>query len=73
MPPEAERIWNRACEAPAAAKLPGDRVLAAMLAFDALANNGGVLHALECLTAATYRRNTGAMSEIRTLSRRHTP
>src|SRR5262245_43211567 len=48
---EADMIWNRACsEAPLRA-LPGDRALADLLYAHGLAMNGGVLHAVECMTA----------------------
>ena len=42
---EADLIWNRACML-----MSGDRALAALLHFHGLAANGGVLHALECMT-----------------------
>lgn len=49
----ADEIWNRACaEAGGPKKLtaPGDRALADMLLAHGLAMNGGVLHAIACLT-----------------------
>jgi len=48
---QADRIWNRACGDDPLRTLPGDRALADMLMAHGLAMNGGVLHAVECLTA----------------------
>src|SRR5580692_9541571 len=48
---EAEMVWNRACSEDPLRSLPGDRALADLLRAHGLAMNGGVLHALECLTA----------------------
>jgi hypothetical protein len=45
---EADLVWNRACAG--AGVEDGDKALAALLSFHGLAMNGGVLHALECLT-----------------------
>jgi hypothetical protein len=45
-------VWNRACFGDNASSMPGDRALAALLAFHGPAMNGGVLHAAECLTDA---------------------
>lgn len=48
---EADMIWNRACgEAPLRTR-PGDRALADLLRAHGLVMNGGVLHAVECLTS----------------------
>lgn len=47
---EADRIWNRACGEDPLRALPGDRALADLLCAHNLAMNGGVLHAVECLT-----------------------
>jgi hypothetical protein len=45
-------IWNRACgEAPVRSS-PGDRALTDMLRVHGLIMNGGVLHAVEILTAS---------------------
>ena len=44
---KANLIWNRACIGGLSFSLPGDRSLAAMLAFHSAAMNGGVFHALE--------------------------
>lgn len=50
---DADLVWNRACawvcDAADAAE-PGDIALAALLSFDGPAQNGGVVHALECLS-----------------------
>jgi hypothetical protein len=46
----ADRIWNRACGQDPLRTLPGDRALADLLFAHGLAMNGGVLHAVECLT-----------------------
>ena len=48
---EADMIWNRACGEDPLRVLPGDRALADLLYAHGLAMNGGVLHAVECLTA----------------------
>ena len=48
---EADMIWNRACGEDPLRSLPGDRALADLLRAHGLAMNGGVLHAVECLTA----------------------
>lgn len=47
----ADQVWNRACYGGGAAPGPGDRALAALLAFHGPAMNGGVLHACEFLDA----------------------
>jgi len=49
---EADMIWNRACGDDPLRALPGDRALADLLYAHGLAMNGGVLHAVECMTAA---------------------
>jgi hypothetical protein len=48
---KAEMIWNRACGEDPLRSLPGDRALADLLRAHGLVMNGGVLHAVECLTA----------------------
>ena len=48
---EADMIWNRACSEDPLRALPGDRALADLLYAHGLAMNGGVLHAVECMTA----------------------
>ena len=48
---QANMIWNRACGEAQLRALPGDRALADLLHAHGLAMNGGVLHAIECLTA----------------------
>ena len=48
---EADMMWNRACGDDPLRSLPGDRALADLLRAHGLAMNGGVLHAVECLTA----------------------
>ena len=49
-PTQADMIWNRACGEDPLRALPGDRALADLLRAHGLAMNGGVLHAVECLT-----------------------
>src|SRR5260370_407399 len=49
---EADMIWNRACGEDPPRSLRGDRALADLLRAHGLVMNGGVLHAVECLTAA---------------------
>ncbi|MEI8019379.1 MAG: hypothetical protein WCH39_14335 [Schlesneria sp.] len=49
---QADMIWNRACGEDPLRSLPGDRALADMLRAHNLIMNGGVLHAIECLTAS---------------------
>src|SRR5438094_245227 len=49
---DADMIWNRACGGDALRSLRGDRALADLLRVHGLAMNGGVLHAIECLTAS---------------------
>src|SRR5436305_844595 len=46
----AVMIWNRACGSDPLRSLPGDRALADLLRAHGLAMNGGVLHAVECLS-----------------------
>jgi hypothetical protein len=48
----ADLIWNRACEGGGRNPSIGDRALAALLKVHGLAMNGGVLHAVESLSAA---------------------
>jgi len=48
---EANMIWNRACGEDPLRALPGDRALVDLLCAHGLAMNGGVLHAVECMTA----------------------
>lgn len=47
---EADMIWNRACGDDPLRALPGDRALVDMLCAHGLAMNGGILHAVECMT-----------------------
>jgi hypothetical protein len=49
---QADMIWNRACGDDCLQSLPGDRALADMLRAHSLVMNGGVLHAVECLSAS---------------------
>ncbi len=49
---DGDRIWNRACGSDQLRTLPGDCALADMLRAHNLTMNGGVLHAVECLTAS---------------------
>jgi len=51
MSASSETIWNRACGNGPAAPGAGDTALMAVLTFHGLAMNGGVLYALQCLTA----------------------
>jgi hypothetical protein len=46
----ADEVWNRACEGGGESPCAGDRALAALLLFHGPAMNGGVLHAVECLS-----------------------
>jgi hypothetical protein len=46
----SDLIWNRACGAEPMRCHPGDRALAGLLQSHGLAMNGGVIHAVECLT-----------------------
>lgn len=48
----ADRIWNRACGEDAVQSLPGDRALTDLLYAHGYICNGGILHAIECLTPA---------------------
>jgi hypothetical protein len=48
---QADMIWNRACGEDSLRSLPGDRALTDLLRAHSLVMNGGVLHAVECLTA----------------------
>lgn len=46
-----ELVWSRACAAQGGAqRREGDAALSAMLLFHGLAMNGGVAHAVECLS-----------------------
>ena len=47
---DADEVWNRACEGGGDSPRAGDRALAALLLFHGPAMNGGVLHAVECLS-----------------------
>ena len=48
---EADMIWDRGCGQDPLRALPGDRALADLLYVHGLAMNGGVLHAVESVTA----------------------
>jgi hypothetical protein len=48
---DADMIWNRACGEDPPRTSPGDRALSDMLYAHGLAMNGGVLHAIECMTS----------------------
>jgi hypothetical protein len=50
-PTQATMIWNGAWGDDPLRVLPGDRALRDMLRAHSLTMNGGVLHAIECLTA----------------------
>ena len=45
-------IWNRACDGGGSNPHAGDHALSALLTAHGLTMNGGVLHAVECLTSA---------------------
>ena len=47
---QTDMIWNRACGEDSLRAMPGDRALADLLYAHGLAMNGGILHAVECLT-----------------------
>jgi hypothetical protein len=47
---DADMIWNRACGDDPLRALPGDRALVDLLYAHGLVMNGGVLHAVECMT-----------------------
>jgi hypothetical protein len=47
-----ELIWNRACKGGCPNPCNGDRALAALLKAHGLVMNGGLLHAVECLSAS---------------------
>jgi hypothetical protein len=49
---QADMIWNRACGENPIRSLPGDRALTDLLRAHGLAMNGGVLHAVELLSAS---------------------
>jgi hypothetical protein len=49
---EDELIWNRACGRMGPEAGVGDRALSALLRAHGLSMNGGVLHAVECLSAS---------------------
>jgi len=46
----ADQIWNRACQGGGTCPKAGDVALAAVLLFHGAAMNGGVLHAVQCLS-----------------------
>lgn len=48
---DADMIWNRACGEDPLRNLAGDRALTDLLYAHGFVMNGGVLHAVECLTA----------------------
>ena len=50
-----DKIWNRACKGGGESPHAGDKALAALLLFHGLAMNGGVLHAVECLSVKQLR------------------
>jgi hypothetical protein len=47
-------IWNRACAGGAASFLTGDRALSNILMAHGFVMNGGVLHAVECLSDVQF-------------------
>lgn len=51
---DADRIWNRACGEDPLRALPGDRALVDLLYAHGLTMNGGVLHAVECMTSEEH-------------------
>jgi hypothetical protein len=46
-----DEIWNRACDRRCAEPRAGDAALGALLLFHGAAMNGGIDHAIECLTS----------------------
>ena len=52
---QADMIWNRACGEDPLRSLPGDCALTDMLYAHGLIMNGGVLHAIDCLSAGELR------------------
>lgn len=48
---EADMIWNRACGEAPLRDLPGDLAITDLIHAHSLVMNGGVLHAVECMTA----------------------
>lgn len=46
-----DKIWNRACEGGGNSPRVGDTALASTLLLHSVAMNGGLLHAIECLTS----------------------
>lgn len=57
---DANKIWNRACFCSGPTQYAGDRALADLLTAHGLTMNGGVLHAVECLTGAQLAAATAA-------------
>jgi hypothetical protein len=53
---DADMIWNRACGDDPLRALPGDRALVDLLYAHGLAMNGGVLHAVELMSAEELSR-----------------
>jgi hypothetical protein len=47
--PDADEIWNRACDPSRPVTHPGDAALAAVLLCHGMAMNGGLLHAVQGL------------------------
>jgi len=47
----ADKIWNRACEGGGDSPNSGDHALSAVLLFHGPAMNGGVIHAVQCLSS----------------------
>lgn len=51
----ADKVWNRAAmEDGGVSPGPGDRALASLLLLHGLAMNGGIHHAIECLTPEEF-------------------
>ena len=68
----ADRVWNRACQGGGGSPRAGDSALSALLLFHGAAMNGGVLHAVGCLspeelTAAQLGYNYFGISGIAAL------
>jgi hypothetical protein len=59
MPPSADDIWNRACDASFRPTRGGDQALAAVIGFHSLVMSGGVVHSLEVNYAQAGRAAGG--------------
>jgi hypothetical protein len=62
---KASLIWNRACAGARPEAAAGDRALSALLRVHGLVMNGGVLHAVECLTPTEIEEAASAYQFFR--------